>query len=178
AFINGTEGIGRFGDMRFIKVERLLFSALTSCVAFDAPKDERNIGTIISMLEHMLPNEDEHRYYNSSNHRHSVDFLFERIEGQNPDSISAEMYQDFKYIAGTHAGMIVESWLQRLTPFRTEEMSNYFSNDELGLDHLGTGHSKRVALFISAGKSDYFNFLVPLLYSQLFDRLYANWTWR
>jgi len=102
---------------------------------------------------------------------HSIDYMFEDYKIPHPHCLSVRRYADFKYMAGSHADMIVESCIQRLQPFCTEEMKNFFSNDELNLSSFGASGTEKTVIFVSAGKSETFDFLAPLIYTQLIDTL-------
>ena len=169
AFITGTKGIGKPGDLRFLSSETLLLSALVGYLIDEALEHERNIGSVIEMLKSMLPEDDDYRYHNDIDRRHAIDFMFEEIEDGTPDCFCVKRYEGFKFNAGSHAGMVAESCAHRLKPFRAPEIRNYFSGDELGLDSLCDG--RKTVLFVSGGKSETFGFMVPLMYTQLFDTL-------
>ena len=169
ALIAGTKGIGKPGDLRFLTSETLLLSALVGYLTSEAPEYERNIGVVTDMLKAMLPSGGDYRYYNDIDRKHNLDFLFEATENRATDSFCVKRYVDFKYYAGSHAGMAVESCAHRLKPFCAPEIRDYFSEDELGLDSFCDG--RKNVLFVSGGKSEPFGFIVPLMYTQLLDTL-------
>jgi hypothetical protein len=118
----------------------------------------------------MLPDEDGHSYHNDEELKHSADFLMETLPEINPASFALRKYKEFDQPSKVFKTAVVASCIHRLLPFDTKEALNYFSRDELGLDSFGAGDDK-TALFISGGKSNDFDFIVPLMYTQLFDLL-------
>ena len=164
ALITGTKGNGNPGDIKFISAETTLLTALVSYINNEAPKVEQNINTLILMLEYMMPDED---YEEDYDYKHAVDFLFEEKEVYDPDHLSVRFYKNFKEMMGNDTKNIIGSCAARLAPFNTEEMKNFMSDDELELDCL---HFPNTVLFVIPGNAGSpFNFIAPLMYSQLFD---------
>ena len=164
ALITGTKGNGSPGDINFITAETMLLTALISYINNEAPKIEQNIITLILMLEYMKPDDD---YEDDYEYKHAVDYLFEEKETYDPDHLSLRQYKNFKEMTGADTKNIIASCAARLAPFNTEEIKDFMSNDELELDWL---HFPNTVLFVIPGNAGSpFNFIVPLMYSQLFD---------
>lgn len=174
AFIAGTTGAGKPGDMRFAATEALLLAALFAYVCNETFDEERNIGSVIELLKHMLPDEGSWRYFNDTDYLHAVDFLFEDLTELSPNCLAAKNYRDFKHVAGTNAGAVTMSCAGRLKPFSSKAMKNYFSKDSLCLDDFRGYGGRKTALFVSAGQSGTYDFLAQLIYTQLFDILFEK----
>lgn len=175
SFVAGTKGSGKSGNMKFAVAEKALLTALFSYVSEEVPAYERNLNSVLGMLKYMLPNEDTLRYYNGIDHLHTVDFIFEEYVNRNPHCLAVRRYESFKHMAGNNADSIIQSCIERLKPFCIPAMKPCFSKDDLGFDSFGIYGGYKTVLFVSAGQSDTFDFLAPLLYTQLLDTLcYAN----
>jgi len=171
SIISGTRGRGKYGDVRFISAEAQLLTALIGYISNEAPEIERNIGMVIEMMKHMIPEAWNRNFYFDDDYKHAVDFMFESLEERKPGHLSVMRYQRFKQTAGSKALEVIESCAARLSPFDTEEARNYFSTDELQLNSMNISYKYKYALFVFTGKSGAFDFIVPLLYTQLFDTL-------
>jgi type IV secretion system protein VirD4 len=167
AFLNGTGNHGYAGDITFRAAEVALLNALFGYVAGEAVGEERNIGTVIEMLNHMMYPDRLLSY--DSDYKHAVDFIFEDLAARKPDSYPVNQYEIFKLTIGNQERIAVNSCIWRLKPFTTEAMKECCSADGLGLDAFG--FDRKTALFVSLGQSCEFDFLVLLLYTQLFDTL-------
>ena len=171
AIVTGTKGYGKPGDMRFHIAETLLLTALFSYVAEETPEEERNIFSVTEMLRYMLPDEGYPCDYYDQGYKHAVDYMFEEKGKEDPLNKAVYRYNDFNWIAGALKSKVIKSCAARLEPFTTEESKEFFSNDELQMDRLC---DSKIALFVSSGKSDTLDFIVTLMYSQLFDILYEQ----
>ena len=178
ALINNTRGEGKSGDEFWTKAEQLLYQALIGYIWYEAPPDERNMNTLVEMLNKMEVREDNENFQNA------VDFTFEALEERDPQHFALRQYKKFKLSAGKTAKSILVSCGARLAPFDIAEVRDMMSVDELELDTLGgyrrtdpkTGKEKivrqKTALFVIISDTDSsFNFIVALMYSQLFNLL-------
>lgn len=162
--IANTRGEGEKASEDFwTKAERLLYCALFGFVYYEAPPEEMNISTVIEMLNACETREDDEDFKNA------VDLLFEELEKKNPNHFAVRQYKKFKLAAGKTAKSILVSCGARLAPFDIEELRDLMSYDELELDRLG---DRKTAMFvIISDTDDTFNFIVAIMYSQLFNLL-------
>ena len=178
ALITNTKGEGKGGDEFWTKAEQLLYQALIGYIWYEAPPEEQNMNTLVEMLNQMEVRE------NDENFKNAVDFSFEALEEQNPQHFAVRQYKKFKLSAGKTAKSILISCGARLAPFDIAEIREMMSEDELELDKLGgykkidtkTGEemidTQKSALFVIISDTDSsFNFIVALMYSQLFNLL-------
>ncbi|MFT8889914.1 MAG: type IV secretory system conjugative DNA transfer family protein [Ethanoligenens sp.] len=164
ALIENTKSEGKSNDGDFWeKAETLLYCALIGYIHYEAPKEEQNMTMLVDMINAMSAREDDEDYKNP------VDMVFDILESQNPDHFAVRQYKKFKQAAGKTAKSILISCGARLAPFDIAEIREITSYDEMELDTLGNVKS---ALFvIISDTDDTFNFLVALMYSQLFNLL-------
>ena len=162
--IANTRGEGEKASEDFwTKAERLLYCALFGFVYYEAPPEEMNISTVIEMLNACETREDDEDFKNA------VDLLFEELEKKNPNHFAVRQYKKFKLAAGKTAKSILVSCGARLAPFDIEELRDLMSYDELELDRLS---DRKTAMFvIISDTDDTFNFIVAIMYSQLFNLL-------
>ena len=170
AFISDTEGCEAPDCPSFVSAETTLLTALFAYVSFQAPRYEWNFSTVTEMLKTMLEARESLRYDNGSYHTNTVDYLFDLLKCNKPQCLAVRRYEEFKRMMGFNATMIIESCIARLKPFSNAIVDAYLSKDELDLKSFGTDDSRTV-IFICAGKSETFDFLAPLLYTQLIDTL-------
>ena len=178
ALIANTKGDGGSGDDFWQKAEQLLYQALIGYIWYEAPDDEKNMNTLVEMLNKMEVRED------NENFKNAVDFLFDALEENEPQHFALRQYKKYKLAAGKTAKSILISCGARLAPFDIAEVREMMSEDELELDTLG-GYKKidphtgeeilvtdKTALFVIISDTDTsFNFIVALMYSQLFNLL-------
>jgi len=166
AIISGTKGSGKPGDIDFVVCETMLLDALISYLHYETPEHEQNIKMLIEILEHMIINDYQEGDVSA------VDILFEEKGNNEPWNTSVLLYDEFMDAVGGsgHAIHIAKSCIARLAPLNTPEMIDFMSRDELRLDNLTFPNT---ALFVIDGKAkEDIKFLVPLMYSQLYDALY------
>jgi len=154
----------------FVSAETALLTALFAYVSIQAPQHEWNFSTVTEMLKSMLEAGASLRYDNGSYHTNTVDYLFDILKSNKSQCLAVRRYEEFKRMMGFNATMIIESCIERLKPFSNAIVDAYLSNDEVDLKSFGMNDRKTV-IFISAGKSETFDFLAPLLYTQLIDTL-------
>lgn len=146
------------------KSERALLQALFGYVFFEAPQEERNIGTVMEMLRLAEVREDDEEFQSP------LDIMFEDLKEENPDHFACKQYDLYKLAAGKTAKSILVSVGVRLSPFHIQKLSSLMSEDTLDLDMIG---SEKTALFIIIPDSDRtFNFVAAIMYQQLFDVLF------
>ena len=164
ALIANTKGEGSQGGEDFwVKAERLYYSALIGYIWYEAADHEKNMITLIDMINMSEAKEDDEDFKNP------VDELFEEIEEKNPDHFAVRQYKKYKLAAGKTAKSILISCGARLAPFDIKELRDIMEYDELELDTLG---DKKTALFvIISDTDDTFNFIVAIMYTQLFNLL-------
>ena len=164
ALIANTKGEGSQGGEDFwVKAERLYYSALIGYIWYEAADDEKNMITLIDMINMSEAKEDDEDFKNP------VDELFEELEEKNPDHFAVRQYKKYKLAAGKTAKSILISCGARLAPFDIKELRDIMEYDELELDTLG---DKKTALFvIISDTDDTFNFIVAIMYTQLFNLL-------
>ena len=161
--ITNTKGEGKGGDDFWVKAETMLYCALIGYIHYEAPEREQNFSTMIDMLNSMDTREDDEDYQNP------VDMMFERLAAKSPDHFAVRQYKKFKLAAGKTAKSILVSCGARLAVFDIAELREITAYDELELDTLGDSKS---ALFLIMSDTDAsFNFLISMVYSQLFNLL-------
>ena len=161
--MTNTKGEGSGGDPFWEKSERLLLTALIAYLHYEAPVEEQNFATLLEMLNTMQVLEDDEEYQNP------VDLLFEDLAKTKPNSFAGRQYKLYKLAAGKTAKSILISCGARLAPFDIQELRDLTMYDELQLDTLG---DKKTALFLIISDTDStFNFLISMIYSQLFNLL-------
>ena len=161
--MSNTKGEGSGGDPFWEKSERLLLTALIAYLHYEAPVEEQNFATLLEMLNTMQVLEDDEEYQNP------VDLLFEELAKQKPNSFAGRQYKLYKLAAGKTAKSILISCGARLAPFDIQELRDLTMYDELQLDTLG---DKKTALFLIMSDTDStFNFLISMVYTQLFNLL-------
>jgi type IV secretion system protein VirD4 len=178
ALIENTKGDGKAGDEFWTKAEKLLYQALIGYIWYEAPPHEQNMNSLVEMINKMEVRED------NENFKNSIDYLFEALEERAPQHFALRQYKKYKLAAGKTAKSILISCGARLAPFDIAEVRDLMSEDELELDNLGgykkinpdTGEEETIkqknALFVIISDTDSsFNFIVALLYSQLFNLL-------
>ena len=163
ALMTNTKGEGQGGDPFWDKAERLLLVSLIAYLHYEAPVEEQNFATLLEMLNTMQVSEDDETYQNP------VDLLFEDLGKKKPKSFAVRQYKLYKLAAGKTAKSILISCGARLAPFDIQELRDLTMYDELQLDTLG---DKKTALFLIMSDTDStFNFLISMIYTQLFNLL-------
>ena len=161
--MTNTKGEGSGGDPFWEKSERLLLTALIAYLHYEAPVEEQNFATLLEMLNTMQVLEDDEEYQNP------VDLLFEELTKKKPNSFAGRQYKLYKLAAGKTAKSILISCGARLAPFDIQELRDLTMYDELQLDTLG---DKKTTLFLIMSDTDStFNFLISMVYTQLFNLL-------
>ena len=161
--MTNTKGEGSGGDPFWEKSERLLLTALIAYLHYEAPVEEQNFATLLEMLNTMQVLEDDEEYQNP------VDLLFEELAKKKPNSFAGRQYKLYKLAAGKTAKSILISCGARLAPFDIQELRDLTMYDELQLDTLG---DQKTALFLIMSDTDStFNFLINMVYTQLFNLL-------
>ena len=161
--MTNTKGEGSGGDPFWEKSERLLLTALIAYLHYEAPVEEQNFATLLEMLNTMQVLEDDEEYQNP------VDLLFEELAKKKPNSFAGRQYKLYKLAAGKTAKSILISCGARLAPFDIQELRDLTMYDELQLDTLG---DRKTALFLIMSDTDStFNFLISMIYTQLFNLL-------
>jgi len=161
--MTNTKGEGSGGDPFWEKSERLLLTALIAYLHYEAPVEEQNFATLLEMLNTMQVLEDDEEYQNP------VDLLFEELAKKKPNSFAGRQYKLYKLAAGKTAKSILISCGARLAPFDIQELRDLTMYDELQLDTLG---DKKTVLFLIMSDTDStFNFLISMVYTQLFNLL-------
>lgn len=163
ALMTNTKGEGQGGDPFWDKAERLLLVALIAYLHEEAPTEEQNFATLLEMLNTMQVSEEDESYQNP------VDLLFEQLEKRNPNSFAGRQYRLYKLAAGKTAKSILISCGARLAPFDIQELREITAYDELELDTLGD--RKTVLFLIMSDTDSTFNFLISMVYTQLFNLL-------
>lgn len=163
ALMTNTKGEGQGGDPFWDKAERLLLVSLIAYLHYEAPVEEQNFATLLEMLNTMQVSEDDETYQNP------VDLLFEDLGKKKPKSFAVRQYKLYKLAAGKTAKSILISCGARLSPFDIQEVRDATMYDELELDKLG---DRKTALFLIMSDTDStFNFLISMIYTQLFNLL-------
>ncbi len=161
--MTNTKGEGQGGDPFWDKAERLLLTSLIAYLHYEAPAEEQNFATLLEMLNTMQVSEEDEDYQNP------VDLLFEDLAKKKPNSFAGRQYKLYKLAAGKTAKSILISCGARLAPFDIQELRDLTMYDELQLDTLG---DKKTALFLIMSDTDStFNFLISMVYTQLFNLL-------
>ena len=161
--IANTKGEGKEGDEFWTNAERLLYCALIGYIHYEAPEEEQNFATLIEFLNAMEVREDDEDFKNP------VDLMFDQLERKKPNHFAVRQYKKFKLAAAKTAKSILISCGTRLAPFDIEEVRNITMYDELSLDTIG---DRKTALFLIMSDTDStFNFLISMIYSQLFNLL-------
>ncbi len=161
--IANTKGDGKAGDEFWTKAETLLYCALIGYIHYEAPVEEQNFSTLIEFLNAMEVREDDEDFQNP------VDMMFEALEKKKPNHFAVRQYKKYKLAAGKKAKSILISCGARLAPFDIQEVRDITAYDELQLDTLG---DKKTALFLIMSDTDStFNFLISMIYTQLFNLL-------
>lgn len=161
--ITNTKGDGKAGDEFWTKAETLLYCALIGYIHYEAPVDEQNFSTLIEFINAMEVREDDEDFQNP------VDLMFEALEKAKPNHFAVRQYKKFKLAAGKTSKSILISCGARLAPFDIEELREITAYDELELDTLG---DRKTALFLIMSDTDgTFNFLISMIYTQLFNLL-------
>ena len=161
--IANTKGDGKAGDEFWTKAETLLYCALIGYIHYEAPVEEQNFSSLIEFLNAMEVREDDEEFQNP------VDLMFEALEKKKPNHFAVRQYKKYKLAAGKTAKSILISCGARLAPFDIQEVRDVTAYDELQLDTLG---DKKTALFLIMSDTDAtFNFLISMIYTQLFNLL-------
>lgn len=162
--IANTKGEGEKSTEDFwIKAERLLYSALIGYIWYEAPEEEQNFSTLLEFINASETREDDEEFKNA------VDELFEELEAENPEHFAVRQYRKYKLAAGKTAKSILISCGARLAPFDIQELREIMSYDEMKLDMIG---DQKTAMFvIISDTDDTFNFVVAIMYTQLFNLL-------
>lgn len=162
--IANTKGEGeKAGEDFWVKAEKLYYTALIGYIWYEAPREEKNFATLLDMIDASEVREDDETYMNP------IDRLFEVLEKKEPTHFAVKQYKKYKLAAGKTAKSILISCGARLAPFDIRELRELMSEDELELDTLG---DRKTALFvIISDTDDTFNFVVSIMYSQLFNLL-------
>ena len=161
--IANTKGEGKGGDEFWEKAEKLLYSALIGYIHYEAPEEEQNFSTLLEMINAMEVREDDEEFKNP------VDLMFDELAEREPDHFAVRQYAKYKLSAGKTAKSILVSCGARLAPFDIKELREITAYDELELDTLG---DKKTALFLIMSDTDAtFNFLISMVYTQLFNLL-------
>ena len=161
--ISNTKGDGKTGDEFWQKAETLLYCALIGYIHYEAPVEEQNFATLIEMLNSMEVREDDEEFENA------VDLMFKELAKEKSDHFAVRQYAKYRLAAGKTLKSILVSCGARLAPFDIEELREVTAYDELELDTLG---DRKTALFLIMSDTDAsFNFLISMIYSQLFNLL-------
>ena len=163
ALIANTKGDGKEGDEFWTKAETLLYCALVAYIVFEGPEEERNMNTLVEMINSMEVREDDETFKNA------VDYMFDGLERRSPQHFAVRQYKKYKLASGKTAKSILISCGARLSPFDIQEVRDATMYDELELDKLG---DRKTALFLIMSDTDStFNFLISMIYTQLFNLL-------
>lgn len=162
--IANTKGEGEKSTEDFwVKAEKLYYTALIGYIFYEAPKEEQNFTTLLAMIDASEVREEDENFKNA------VDYMFEALEKEKPNHFAVKQYKKYKLAAGKTAKSILISCGARLAPFDIQELRDLMKEDELEIDTLG---EKKTALFvIISDTDDTFNFVVSIMYSQLFNLL-------
>ena len=163
ALIANTKGDGKEGDEFWTKAETLLYCALVAYIVFEGPEEERNMNTLVEMINSMEVREDDETFKNA------VDYMFDGLERRSPQHFAVRQYKKYKLASGKTAKSILISCGARLAPFDIPQLREIMSYDELELDRMG---DRRTATFFCISDTDStYNFLVALAFSQMFNLL-------
>ena len=163
ALIANTKGDGKEGDEFWTKAETLLYCALVSYIVFEGPEEERNLNTLVEMINSMEVREDDETF------RNAVDYMFDGLEKRNPQHFAVRQYKKYKLASGKTAKSILISCGARLAPFDIPQLREIMSYDELELDRLGD--EKSALFFLISDTDTTYNFIVALAFSQMFNLL-------
>jgi len=163
ALIANTKGDGKEGDEFWTKAETLLYCALVAYIVFEGPEEERNMNTLVEMINSMEVREDDETFKNA------VDYMFDGLEKRSPQHFAVRQYKKYKLASGKTAKSILISCGARLAPFDIPQLREIMSYDELELDRLGD--EKSVLFFLISDTDTTYNFLVALAFSQMFNLL-------
>ena len=163
ALITNTKGQGKEGDEFWTKAETLLYCALVAYIVFEGPEEERNMNTLVEMINSMEVREDDESFKNA------VDYMFDGLAKRKPQCFAVRQYAKYRLSSGKTAKSILISCGARLAPFDIAELREIMSYDELELDRLG---DEKTALFFCISDTDStYNFIVALAFSQMFNLL-------
>ena len=163
ALIANTKGDGKEGDEFWTKAETLLYCALVAYIVFEGPEEERNMNTLVEMINSMEVREDDESFKNA------VDYMFDGLAKRNPQHFAVRQYDKYKLASGKTAKSILISCGARLAPFDIAELREIMSYDELELDKLGD--DKTALFFLISDTDTTYNFIVALAFSQMFNLL-------
>ena len=163
ALISNTKGEGKEGDPFWTKSETLLYCALVAYIVFEGPEEERNMNTLVEMINSMEVREDDETFKNA------VDYMFDGLERRSPQHFAVRQYKKYKLASGKTAKSILISCGARLAPFDIPQLREIMSYDELELDKLGD--EKSALFFLISDTDTTYNFLVALAFSQMFNLL-------
>ena len=163
ALIQNTKGDGKEGDEFWSKCEQLLYSALIAYIVFEGPEEDRNIITLVDLINKMEVKEDNDDFKNA------VDYMFLGLAKRKPNCFAVRQYQKYKLSSGKTAKSILISCGARLAPFDISELREIMSYDEMELDRIGD--RKTAAFFVISDTDSTFNFIVALAFSQMFNLL-------
>ena len=163
ALIANTKGDGKEGDEFWTKAETLLYCALVAYIVFEGPEEERNMNTLVEMINSMEVREDDETFKNA------VDYMFDGSERRSPQHFAVRQYKKYKLASGKTAKSILISCGARLAPFDIPQLREIMSYDELDLDKLGD--EKSALFFLISDTDTTYNFLVALAFSQMFNLL-------
>lgn len=163
SLIANTKGDGKDSDPFWEKAEKLLYTALIGYMHYEAPEEEQNFSTLLEMLNAMDVREDDEDYKNP------VDLIFEELEKKDPGHFAVRQYNKYRLAAGKTLKSILVSCGARLAPFDIKELREITAYDDLELDKIG---DRKTALFLIMSDTDAtFNFMISLIYTQLFNLL-------
>ncbi|MCI8331693.1 MAG: type IV secretory system conjugative DNA transfer family protein [Clostridiales bacterium] len=163
ALIANTKGDGKEGDEFWTKAETLLYCALIGYIVFEAPEEERNINTLVELINNMEVREDDENFKNA------VDYMFDGLAKRKPDHFAVRQYAKYKLASGKTAKSILISCGARLAPFDIPQLREIMSYDEMELDCMGD--RKTATFFIISDTDTTYNFIVALAFSQMFNLL-------
>jgi len=161
--ISNTKGDGKEGDEFWSKCEQLLYSALIAYIVFEGPEADRNIITLVDLINKMEVKEDD------DNFKNAVDYMFLGLAKRKPDCFAVRQYKMYKLSSGKTARSILISCAARLAPFSITELREIMSYDEMELDRMGD--RKTAAFFVISDTDTTFNFIVALAFTQMFNLL-------
>ncbi len=163
ALITNTKGDGKEGDEFWTKAETLLYCALIGYIVFEAPEEERNINTLVELINNMEVREEDENFKNA------VDYMFDGLAKRKPDHFAVRQYAKYRLASGKTAKSILISCGARLAPFDIPQLREIMSYDEMELDK--TGDRKTATFFIISDTDTTYNFIVALAFSQMFNLL-------
>lgn len=163
ALILNTKGDGKEGDEFWTKAETLLYCALVAYICFEGRPEDRNLNTLVNMINSMETKEDD------ENHKHAVDYMFLGLAKRKPDHFAVRQYKKFKLASGKTSKSILISCGARLAPFDIGELREVMGYDEMELDRMGD--RKTATFFVISDTTAHYNFIVALAFSQMFNLL-------